>query len=329
MCRSHCQERHWGESPTGADWLKVWEEGETLAADGDCAKYMRVRSVLRGDGSAEPSFIIATTVTRELITKMLAYRDMEGKANANWASVKMIMTQLLASWEAFLECPTRYVTELREAAGDYTAAVVRRHFVDATLVKGKKSTWVAGKDPGLVAQIIECDVLWAQQGFVEVAISESRFTADEAALHMPESWRRGAWNPLTQTGVPVDFGAFVCRGCKQFSKYKFCPHCVLCGAFLREGRWKPPPGSTSGIPVPFYFPDLRRSTAGLERRGRSGGTATQRSDRYGKATGVSPGTAQSRTEQCGGEVGRKRKATFSAQGKARLAEASFRQGKRS
>jgi hypothetical protein len=119
-------------------------------------------------------------------------------------------------------------------------------------------------------------------------MSETRFSADEAALHMPESWRRGAWGPLTQTGVPVDFGAFVCRGCKQFSKNKFCPHCVLCGAFLRAGRWQPPPGSTSGIPVPFYFPDLRRSTAGLEGRGRSGGTATQQSDRYGRETGVSP-----------------------------------------
>ena len=58
-----------------------------------------------------------------------------------------------------MESPTRYVTELREAAGDYTAAGVRRHFVDNTRVKGKKPTWVATKDRGLVAQIIECDVL--------------------------------------------------------------------------------------------------------------------------------------------------------------------------
>ena len=189
---------------------------------------------------------------------------------------------------------------------------------------------MASKVPGLVFEIVEFDLLWVQAAFVEVTMSTSRMTRNEAVVHMGEDWRktwRGAG--LIPDGT-IDFGAFICRGCKQFSKYKFCPHCVMCGAFLRASPWKPPIHGASSLPNPFVFPNRLRTTKGIEGDSRGGGASATKSNRYGTETAASPGTGASRAERSsqtgsgrrrGGGVARP--APFSGQTRDRQQSRSF------
>ena len=175
-----------GEEATGKNWKKVWEYGENRASD----EYWETYAFPKG---RPPNFycVLATGRAIEEVSKMGSLKDPPTEL---WRNPRHCVKILLEGWKSFREDPARHEAELRAAASLFTVRQARRHVLDNKAfprTKGGSGLLSASE----VQALVEYDILFYQQAFVEVSSNPRRLTGPQAELHLREDWR--FWNSST------------------------------------------------------------------------------------------------------------------------------------
>ena len=238
-----------------------------------------------GDGRGrDAKYVVASTVTLDLIEKTLDYR---GDTDRKKETAKLLK-DLRSCWDAFIKDPGGYVESLRQDALNWDLAQVKRHFLTETIPGGK---WRASK--WQLAQIVKNDVLYLSEAFHVVQPRACLDTADSRRV-MGETWRRILEDATTDLW-DVDIRFFECLHCNQCSKSQFCRH--VAAVLLLEN----------------IIPDVPRSF-------KSGGIVSQQYKAGVQTTtcrhGKSSVAGSPLKESASGRVGQ-RKNTFSSQARAR------------
>lgn len=167
-------------------------------------------------------YIVTSKKATDVALKMVARQGEAAATGKHPLTVEEATSLLRTSWEAYINNPGKYASDLANDAKDWSAAEASNHMLDDKFF-GRDSRHGVWKDheptPAQVAIVVETDILFNAQAFHRL-VPRAYLSHEESRPFLQEEWRyysrHDPWN--------TDLGFYTCLHCNQYSKTRYCEH---------------------------------------------------------------------------------------------------------